>query len=147
MAAYVLFYPLDIVRVKQQLSDVSRPFPDVVSKLFKEEGPTSLYKGVEASAFSVAVSSAIYFFCFKSLEQILAKQKDSNVRRLGIAYVHSSSLLFQKRIMRKQQHQQIRCGMYQCDVDMSSVGCISTIEILIIKRWKQSHQHDRKTLS
>ena len=88
MAAYVLFYPLDIVRVKQQLSDVSRPFPDVVSKLFKEEGPTSLYKGVEASAFSVAVSSAIYFFCFKSLEQILAKQKKSNVRRLGIAYVH-----------------------------------------------------------
>ena len=146
MAAYVLFYPLDIVRVKQQLSDVSRPFLDVVSKLFKEEGPTSLYKGVEASAFSVAVSSAIYFFCFKSLEQILAKQKESNVRRLGIAYVH---FLFQKRIMRKQQqqHQQIRCGMYQCNVDMSSVGRISTIEILIIKRWKQSHQHDRKTLS
>ena len=87
VAAYVLFYPLDIVRVRQQLSDVSRPFLDVVSNLVKEEGPTALYKGVGASAFSVAVSSAIYFFCFKRFEEILAKHKDSNLQRLGVAYV------------------------------------------------------------
>jgi hypothetical protein len=52
VAAYVLFYPLDIIRVNQQLHNQSDPIK-VLNNILNQRGAKALYTGVGASTFSV----------------------------------------------------------------------------------------------
>jgi adenine nucleotide transporter 17 len=75
-AAMSLFYPLDVIRTHMQVHQGS------VSSLIKEEGLSSLYRGLSAVLISLGCSNFVYFYTNNLLKVLIKSstgQKDVSV--------------------------------------------------------------------
>lgn len=99
--SYLLFYPIDMVRMHQQISTVvcdeeeeKETYEESAIEVFRRlarEG--TLYAGVGPSAISVGASSAIYFYVLKTIGRAIKgggggdRSPLSNAQQLAVAFL------------------------------------------------------------
>jgi len=74
MTAMTLFYPLDTVRCRLQLED-KREAKDTLTMLkdlIREEGVSSLYRGLHPVLVSLSASGFVYFYSFHGLRAVFS---------------------------------------------------------------------------
>lgn len=69
----VIFYPLDTARTRLQVDDrrQAKHSPVVIAEILKEEGFSSLYRGLFPVVTTLCCSNFVYFYTFSSLKAVV----------------------------------------------------------------------------
>ncbi|KAI1291891.1 Peroxisomal membrane protein PMP34 [Halotydeus destructor] len=76
MTAMAVFYPLDTVRSRLQVEDgrKSKDTMKTLQELVQEEGPESLYRGLQPVLVSLCASGFVYFYTFHGLRAVFTSR-------------------------------------------------------------------------
>jgi len=100
ITATAVFYPLDQLRMRQQVEDEELNKKDVISALktmIKEEGLLGWYRGLQSSVVSIGCSNLVYFYWYELFKKLFVKiwhqtgsKNLSNAENLIIASIAGS---------------------------------------------------------
>lgn len=89
--AMSVFYPLDTVRSRLQIENTDRRKAlntlQIIQQLIREEGTSSLYRGLVPVLQSLCISNFVYFYAFHSLKALNASAQQNAIRDLLLGSV------------------------------------------------------------
>lgn len=89
--AMSVFYPLDTVRSRLQVENTDRHKAlntlQIIQKLIRQEGISTLYRGLVPVLQSLCISNFVYFYAFHSLKALNAKTQQNAIRDLVLASI------------------------------------------------------------
>ena len=89
VAQCLVGHPLDLAKVRLQTSTQYSGMVDVFKKIIKEEGMSSLYKGVQSPLAGLTLLNSVMFFAFGKTKNFLKKEgetdEDLTVMKTAIA--------------------------------------------------------------
>ena len=87
MASAAVFFPLDLVKTRQQATEGTRKLKMLATarNILATGGPSALYSGLSVTLYGSGFAWGLYFFGYNALQQVLRRRHGQDDKPLGSA--------------------------------------------------------------